>query len=80
MTQLMCARPSKHCGCPEEEILIGAAELLIHYEDGRADVYLDWGDDGAATASFPANTQFAGRASALRWAKERANEPATAPA
>lgn len=70
MSELVYAGPEEHCGCREEHILVNGVDLLVHYEAGFADSYLDFGDDGDAQASLPAPTQFAGRVAALRWASE----------
>lgn len=59
-----------HCGCRVEEILFDGANLNIHYEDGRADAYLDTDPDNFEPhlTSEPAPTVFEGRKRVLAWA------------
>lgn len=58
-----------HCGCRVEEMLVNGIYLHVHYEDGSADAYLDWGDDGQEEFSAPAPTLRQGRAGVLTWAR-----------
>jgi len=65
-----------HCGCRVEEYLINGIDLHVHYEDGRADAYLDWGDEGQLempsrmAVRVPAPSLYQQRLAVLRWAKE----------
>lgn len=69
----------EHCGCRVEELLINGVDLHVHYEDGSADAYLDWGDEcEPMEAGFPAPTIFAGRSAVLRWANAATSRQVTA--
>jgi len=67
-----------HCGCRVEEFLVNGIDLHVHYEDGRADAYLDWGDEGQlefSTKRVAVRTHKlpdirAQRLAVLRWAKD----------
>ncbi|MEN5176359.1 hypothetical protein [Brevundimonas diminuta] len=69
MIELLNVGSDDHCGCRVEEILVNGVDLYVHYEDGSADAYLDWGDEcDPAEVSLPAPTVFLGRAAVLKWA------------
>jgi len=63
-----------HCGCRVEEFLVNGIDLHVHYEDGRADAYLDWGDEGQleriGVRTTARETIFQQRVAVLRWARE----------
>ena len=45
IAELIAARPSEQCGCPEEEWIIANLGLLIHFEeDGSGHIIIDGGD------------------------------------
>ena len=66
--RLLFAGADEHCGCRVEEMLVNGIDLHVHYEDGSADAYLDWGDDGDAEFSAPAPSIREGRVAVLEWA------------
>lgn len=43
--ELLEARPSEDCGCPEELWMMGSLEVTIHFEEnGEAHIFADAGD------------------------------------
>ena len=43
--ELIEARASEDCGCPEEVAVIGMFDVIIHLEeDGTGDMFMDCGD------------------------------------
>lgn len=68
---LESASTDDHCGCRVEDIWIDGADLSIHYEDGRADAYLEIDPDNydPHLTSLPAPTIFKGRLNVLAWAR-----------
>lgn len=69
--EILAVGTDDHCGCRVEELLFDGADLHIHYEDGRADAYLDIDPDNydPHITSQPASTVRDGRLAVLHWAR-----------